>query len=271
LNTSKKLVTREVHLESAQAHLKSANSGLKKAELNRNRTVIKAPFNALVTEEYVDVGQVVGQNTQIATLVASDAFWVRASVPMDRLSWIRVPGVSGEDGSPVRVFQQIGPGLSVERMGRVVKLLGDLDPKGQMARLLVEVKDPLGPGDDPDGPKLPLLIGAHVKLEIDGPVLQNTIEIPRLALRENDRIWVKDAENKLAIRRMKIIWSGERAVYVSGPIEAGEKIVTSQISTPVEGLMLREANEKPVSSKPFTQRNDTASPSGTPAQAAQTK
>jgi membrane fusion protein (multidrug efflux system) len=257
-NASKRLVTRKVHLESAQAHLRSAESGLKKAELNRNRTVIKAPFDALVTEEYVDVGQVVGQNTQIATLVASSAFWVRTSVPMDRLSWIRVPKVSSEHGSPARVFQQIGPGLSVERAGQVVKLLGDLDPKGQMARILVEVKDPLGPGDNPNAPNVPLLIGATVKLEIDGPILENTIEIPRLALRENNRIWVKDANNKLAIRLVEIIWSGDRTIFVSGNVEPGEKIVTSQISTPVEGLMLREESENPPSPNTLTQHNGSA-------------
>ncbi len=257
-NTSKRLVTRKVYLESAQAHLKSAESGMKKAELDRNRTVIKAPFDALVTEDFVDVGQVVGQNTQIAVLVASSAFWVRASVPMDRLSWILLPGVSGKQGSPVRVFQQIGPGLSVERDGHVVKLLGELDPKGQMARILVEVKDPLGPGDDPNAPKLPLLIGANVKLEIDGPILENTIEIPRLALREGNRIWVKDAESKLAIRPVEIIWSGDFTIFVSGNIEPGEKIVTSQISIPVEGLMLREKNDNPTSTNALTQHNDAA-------------
>jgi RND family efflux transporter MFP subunit len=267
-NTSKRLVTREVHLESAQANLKSAESGLKKAELNRNRTVIKAPFNALVTEEYVDVGQVVGLNTQVATLVASDVFWVRASVPMDRLSWIRVPGVASEKGSPVRVLQQIGPGLSVEREGQVMKLLGDLDPKGQMARILVEVKDPLGPGDDPDAPKLPLLIGAHVKLEIDGPVLENTIEIPRLALRENNRIWVKDTDGKLAIRPVEIIWAGDSTVFVSGNIAPEEKIVTSQISTPVEGLRLREETDKSGPNNTLTEQSDSARPGRTRAQAA---
>lgn len=239
-NTSKKLVTREVHLESAEAHLKSARSGLRKAELNRNRTVIRAPFHALVTEEFVDVGQVVGQSTQIATLVASNPFWIRASVPMDRLSWIRIPRRPGEQGSQVRVFQQIGPGLAEQRIGHVVKLLGEIDPKGQMARILVEIKNPLDPGDDPNAPKLPLLIGANVRLEIDGPVLEDTVELPRMALREANRIWVKDDDGKLSIRAVEVIWAGDRTVYVNGPIGPGEKIITSQISTPVEGLMLRE-------------------------------
>ena len=52
-----------IGLDATDACQVSAKSGLGKARLSRKRTVVKAPFNAVVTEEFVDVGQVVGVTT----------------------------------------------------------------------------------------------------------------------------------------------------------------------------------------------------------------
>ena len=39
------------------------------------------PFNAVVQEEFVDEGQLVSPQTQLATLIGTDRFWVQVSVP----------------------------------------------------------------------------------------------------------------------------------------------------------------------------------------------
>jgi RND family efflux transporter MFP subunit len=236
----KKLALREVHLQSAEAEVKGAKSRLRQAEVNRSRTVIKAPFNALVTDEFVDVGQLVGPSTRIATLVSSDEFWVRVSIPVDRLPWIQIPDITGAEGSPVRVSQHIRPGLSVTRKGKVIKLLGELDPQGQMARLIVRIMDPLGLKSTADPTRIPLLIGAHVNVEIEGPAIEGVIEIPRRALRENSRIWIMGSDSKLSIRQIEIVWIKGEAVFVRGAVKPGEKIITNRISTPVEGLLVTE-------------------------------
>ncbi|MFP4391205.1 MAG: efflux RND transporter periplasmic adaptor subunit, partial [Desulfococcaceae bacterium] len=55
----KSLALRVPQLENARASLESAKSSLAKAQLDLERTVIRAPFNCFVREKNVDVGQFV--------------------------------------------------------------------------------------------------------------------------------------------------------------------------------------------------------------------
>ncbi len=254
----KKLALREVQVENAQASVTAAESAMAQAKLNSTRTIIGAPFDSLVTEEFVDVGQVVGPGARIATLVSSDAFWVRVSVPMDRLSWIRIPGVNGEEGSSARVVQQVGSGESVARTGRVIRLLGDLDPLGKMARLLVEVEDPLGTDDDVSG-GLPLLLGAYVSVEIEGPELVDMVALPRLTIREGNKVWVKN-DKELSIRTVDVAWTREDTVFVRGEIQAGESVITSRIGAPVEGMKIALEEEIPQPGDSDEQTRDAGAP-----------
>ncbi len=239
----RKLALREIQLENAQAAVDAAQSALDQARLMRERTVIKAPFSAVVTEEFVDRGQVVSPASRIATLVATDKFWVQVSVPVDRLSWIHIPGVNSEEGSPAEVVQQTGTDLEVKRQGRVIKLQGSLDPKGKMARLLVEVDDPLGtPGEN--GTVMPLLLGGYVNVKIQGPRVPDALALPRRALREKSRVWVMK-DKRMQIRKVEVLWSRGDTIFVRGDLRSGEPVVTSRIVTPIEGMLLYTQGDEP--------------------------
>ena len=144
------LALREPQVKTARVAVQSAESARERAQLNLSRTRVQAPFNALVMEESVDVGQLVSPQSRLATLVGTDQFWVQVSVPVEALPWIDVPAPDKKTkGSPARVIQDVGK-RRIEREGHVVRLLPDLDPSGTMARLLVAVDDPLAL-DAPDG------------------------------------------------------------------------------------------------------------------------
>ncbi len=240
----KKLALHEVQLKAAQAVLASAQSTLDQARLRRERTVIRAPFNALVTEELVDVGQVVAGASRIATLVDSDVFWVRVELPVDRIESIAFPGLRGAtQGSPVIIDQQTAHGRVVEHSGRVIRLLSDLDPRGKMARLLVEVDNPLGFGKS-NGQSIPLLLGSYVAVKIRGPRVTEIIALPRRALRESGQVWVLDSDNKLQIRHVAVVWARDQDVFVRGELQPGEQVIVSRIAAPVAGMRLRSLPDK---------------------------
>jgi len=73
---NEQLALRKPHLRHAEAQLNAAKSRLSVAKLAERRTTIRAPFNGLVLEEFVETGQFVGKQSSIATLVATDRFWV---------------------------------------------------------------------------------------------------------------------------------------------------------------------------------------------------
>ncbi len=233
------LVLRKPHLKKAVAALDSARSVLRKAKLDVERTKIRASFNAFVKEKFVDMGQPVAPGTKLVTLVGTDEFWLQISVPVARLSWISVPGDNMAEGSYVAVIQENNAEVpQIVRQGKVVRLLGDLDPVGRMARILVAVEDPFDLKTEKIIKDIPLLLGTYVKVEIQGPELENVFVIPRKAFREGEQVWLMTNEKKLAVRKVDVVWRRKDDVLVRG-LNSGEQIITSRISAPVEGMELR--------------------------------
>lgn len=234
------LALRKPQIANAQAALDSARSSLEKARLDVERARIRTFFNAFVKEKFVDLGQHVTPGTKLATLSGTDEFWVQISVPVSRLSWIAIPGVNNQvSGSRALVIQESGSpdAPRTVRQGQVIRLLGDLDPVGRMARLLVAVEDPLGLRD-PEAASVPLLLGAYVNVEIEGPTLEDVFVIPRHAFREDDQVWLMTGEKKLSVKKADVLWRRKQDVLLRG-LNPGDKIITSRIPAPVEGMELR--------------------------------
>lgn len=245
--TSEGLALRKPQLTAARAGLAAAESRLKLAKLHLERTTIYTPFNAVVTEEKAEFGQVVDRATTLATLIGTDQFWLRVSIPLARLRFVILPDAEGEGGSRVRIIQAAGDGEEMLRDGRVIRLLGDMDKRSRMARLLVEVDDPLGLKEKG---RAPLFAGSYVRVEIEGRPIERAAKIPRAALREGGRVWIMDADDKLEMRKVEVAWQTRDSVLVhafddknGAGIRDGERIVMGLISAPVPGMVLRVASE----------------------------
>lgn len=230
------LLMKQPQLSAAQALLTAEEADVKIAQLNLARTKIVSPFNAIVRAKHVDIGSQVSGQEQLAELVGTDEYWIQASLPVDRLNWIMIPRKLGEPGSKVRIFYRNGTRLT----GTVIKLMGELEAEGRMARVLVEVKDPLGL-EQAEKTHPPLLIGEYVRLEIEGRQLQNVYRIPRTALRDNASIWLVSDEDKLEIRTVETLWRDAQSVLLTGGLQPGERLIVSDLSKPVNGMPLQVA------------------------------
>ena len=224
--------------KAAEASKAAAEVALRKARLDLERTTIRAPFNAIVESEAVDLGSQVSAQARLAALVGTDVFWVEVSVPVDELQWIRVPRARGEAGSAVRVYNEAAWGTDVSRAGVVVRLASALEEEGRMARLLVAVDDPLGLRD-PSGRIPPLLIGSYVRVEIEGNELNGVVPVEREHLHDGDHVWVMGADGGLGIRTVEIAYRGRNRVLVSRGLETGDRMVTSDLPAPVQDMPLR--------------------------------
>jgi RND family efflux transporter MFP subunit len=239
LNTGKpadpadvELALRKPHLAKAKSDLAAAQAELEQAKLNLSRTDILAPFNAVVREKYVEIGSQISTQDALADLVGTDEYWIRVSIPVDRLRWLRVPVSRSDTGSPVTVHYR-----GHQRPGRVIRLLGDLEPQGRMARILVSVEDPLGRRNpQPDRPAL--LIGEYVRVEISGTRLTDIYRIPRSALRDNSTIWLVGPDDTLQIKPVDTIWREKNVVLIENHINPGDRLVVSDLAAPVAGMRI---------------------------------
>lgn len=233
------LMLRRPQLENLQAALEAARARLEQARVNLARTEIAAPFNAVVQARGANLGARVGESTPLGTLIGTDEYWVEVSVPVSQLRWISIPHGGGpEGGSPVRLYDEAAWGPGVYRIGRVIRLAAALEESGRMARLLVRVEDPLSLRKENAGaPRL--LIGSYVRGIIEGKTVPAAAAIEREFLRDGDRVWVLDAENRLDIRPVEIAYRGPDRVLVTGGLAAGERLIVSDLPAPVAAMPLR--------------------------------
>ncbi len=235
---SEHLALRRPHLEEKEAVVRAANSSLEKARLDLERTRIASPFNAIVLEENAEIGELVSEQSTIARLAATDLFVVKMNIPYEKLRWINFG--RGDSVFSAVITQQIGDGMSIEREAFVMRLLGDLDSRGRLARLLIGVEDPLGL----ESGKPPLLLNSYVHVEVKGEKIEDAFVIPRSALKAGSTVWIMTEEDTLNIRPVKVLYRQLDEVIVENNLQTGEKLITSNISTPIQGMSLRSVTDE---------------------------
>ena len=232
------LLLRQPQLDAAKAAIDNARAVVEEAQLHLRRTEILAPFNAAVQTRNADLGAYVTPGATLATLVDTDAYWVEVSIPVDELRWIDLEEKTGGAGSLARVYDETAWGEDVFRAGRVAGLMTDIEAQGRMARLLVEVKDPLHLGVE-DGARYPLILGAFLRAKIEGKEIQHVMRVQRTALHDGNHVWIMTPEQTLDVREVRSVWSGDEEVYVADGINDGELLITSALAAPVQGMLLR--------------------------------
>ncbi|MDH5675018.1 MAG: efflux RND transporter periplasmic adaptor subunit [Myxococcales bacterium] len=232
------LALRGPQLDSSRAELKSAETALERARIERRRTAVIAPFNAIVDSRLVEVGAQVTPSSLLGRLVGTDSYWVEVSLPVDQLRLIDVPSHADDEGSPVRVCHDKVWGQGNCREGRVMRLASGLEEQGRMARLLVTVDDPLSLEEE--NAHVPaMILGSYVRVEIEGARQMRVAEVDRALLRNGDSVWVLSDKGTLEIVPVSVAFRNSEKVYVVDGLEGGEKLITSMITGAVSGMPLR--------------------------------
>ena len=239
------LMLRQPQLKSAEASLAAARAALEDARLDLGRTRVRAPFNSVLADKMADVGSQVGTSSSLGTLIGTDEFWVEVSVPVDQLRWIRIPSRAGETGAAVKVYNEAAWGKGVHRTGEVIRLRPEVEEQGRMARILISVEDPLALQVRHAG--LPrMILSTYVRVEIEGATLSQVATVSRSALRDGNCVYLMGADGGLEIRPVEVVFRAGDAVYARG-LAAGERLVTTDLSAPVQGMPLRLSGTAPES------------------------
>ncbi|MFA5624859.1 MAG: efflux RND transporter periplasmic adaptor subunit [Bradymonadales bacterium] len=232
------LVKREPQLQEALANIEAAKNSVSLAQRQVERSAVKAPFDAIIEKNNVNVGDIVGTQTALASLAATDAYWVRVSVYPSQLDWLGIPKVNAEVGSEAEIIYEIGE-KTVKRRGQIHSLMGSVDKLGRMLQILIQVEDPLG-----EPKEYPLLIGSFVRVQLKAIKAVKAIALPRALIREGNKVHVCNNENRLEIRDIEIVYKNKDFAYVTSGIESGEKIVSTLMTAPVDGRKLRIVGEE---------------------------
>ena len=233
------LIVYEPQLEDAKANRAAAIAALKQAELNLQRTRVVAPFNCLVRSEEVGLGKYVRSGNNVAMIASVDAAEIVVPLPLDDLQWINTPSQNpGNKGSLTTVSLKVGD-KDYKWQGKVVRSLGEVDPRSRMARLVVRVDDPYGLDDGNTENRMNLELGMFVEVLFAGEVLTDVIELPRTALRENSSVWVMDNDQKLRVKHVEIARMEKQSALISAGLQEGDMVILTALAGGVDGMKLR--------------------------------
>jgi len=267
------LALRGPQLASARADVDSAQSQLDQAQLDLDRTQVTAPFAGMVTAREASVGDVVSTADTLATLAATDNYWVDVSMPVDQLRWLHAPS-SNKLGSAARIYYPDAWGDKAYLKARVLRLQGQLEADGRLARVLLTVPHPLdgkvdGQADNPtrhdNTNSHQLLLGAYVEARLSANMPPASVMIDSAYLRENDTVWLMGANHTLDIRSVQVAYRDNTRAVIDQGLTPGDEVITSDLSAPIQGMPIRVAantrTPDPAATQGKTDSADAADPS----------
>lgn len=237
------LVVYEPQLEEAKANVRSARASLEQARVNLERTRVRAPFDSRVSSESIDLGRYVRPGNPVAVLSGTGRAEIVVPLALEEMGFLKIPGERGaETGSRATVRLEVN-GETHTWEGRIVRSLGEMDPRGRMARVVVALEDPYQLQTAESG-RPDLAMGLFVDLVLHGSTIPDVVRIPRRALREKTTVWLVDEQGELAVRPVKIARREKDNLFISEGLEGGERIVLTNISGAADGMKLRIAEAK---------------------------
>jgi multidrug efflux pump subunit AcrA (membrane-fusion protein) len=231
---------------------------LEKAQLDLDRTTIRAPITGMIVEDKVEQDSFVSKGTPLVTIEDTSAAEVRTSLEMDDVAriWGR-PRADGDAGSatldaPAEVIFRIGDsayawaGVMSRQEGR------GLDEKTRTLPCRVLVKDPRAVQalDRYGAPlsRLPataprsLLRGMFVQVHVHVDSPEELVSLPVEAQRPSGDIWVMREGHLVVLRPRAVQAIDGRLVFeaATAGLLPGDRIVISQIANPRQGMAIAE-------------------------------
>jgi RND family efflux transporter MFP subunit len=222
------LVLHGPQLKQAEANLSSARARLESAELNLERTSLRAPFDCRIRSGMADLGQFVSPGQPVARIYSTDLVEIDVRLPLTELQWLEIPGSK----ATVKVAGMNGAAWE----GYVHRSVGVIDSIGRLASAVIRIDNPF---ESSETHAAALNIGTFVNIVIEGRMIENSILLPRSALRSDSVVWLVTDDSTLDIRKVNIARSSRDQVFVKQGVREGEQVVLTSLVGAAQGTKLR--------------------------------
>lgn len=233
---AKDLYLRKPQLEQAEAQLLAAQADLDTARDNLDRTVIRAPYDAIIRAKHSELGQFVGGGSQLADIFSVEAAEIRLPIPQSRLEYLALPAI-GEQAreADIDLYTDVG-GVVKHWPARLVRTEGVFDERSRALYAVARVEDPYALDDST---REPLRIGTFVNANIQGRQLQDLVPLPRYVLRAGDLVWVVDEQQVLRNREVTLLRTGGDTIFVTNGLNDGDLVSLTTLDSSFDGSKVR--------------------------------
>ncbi|OIQ25892.1 efflux RND transporter periplasmic adaptor subunit [uncultured Vibrio sp.] len=219
-----KLGLREPQVKRELANVKFSQAAVKRAARNVQRTVIKAPFDGLVSERHASLGEYLTVGAPIADIYDTQQAQVSLPIVNNDLAYLPIEDEVSLFGTlKVRYAgQEFDYPAVISRSERVI------DRNSRMFNLIAEIDDPYCLASETC--ELPSLkFGSYVTAMINANTVDDIVALPRNLVR-NGEAFVVNAQDKLEPREVNIIRQDEEFAYIQSSFTTGERISLTPIS-----------------------------------------
>ena len=244
--TAPLLGLRRPQLAREKANVLSAEAELESAKRNLKRTTVVAPYNAIVAQRNIDIGQLIAVNSSLGEIMATDIAEIRLPVSIDdfyRLNTDNFQANTSPSANRVTLSARMGEHIR-EWQGFIVRDEGVINGNNRLLYLVAHVDDPYAlelasKYDQNTRRASPLRFGSFLQAQIQGPTVENVAKIPRSSLVRNEHIFVVNSQSQLVKTPVLIIGEEPAYVYVRGSLNSGDQVLNTQVLQALPGMQVQ--------------------------------
>ena len=228
------LMLKKPQLKQAEALLEVAKAQVSSAEKKLNKTEIVAPYAGRIQNVNIDLGTTIIPGQPVGAMYTSSEIEITLAIKDNDLQFLSIPMDGRKLDSSEQALVEIESfykGKIQSWQGKLERVDGVIDPITRMINLIAVFEN-----DFIETNQSNLPIGLFVEAKIDGIKLNDVFQIPVTAISENNVVYIVDSNNELELRELSILKKYSDFVIVKEGIRAGERIVTSKLSTASNGI-----------------------------------
>jgi multidrug efflux system membrane fusion protein len=221
------LFLREPQINSAYAAVKSAEAQLVSANTNLASTIGKAPYDALVVERNIGLGQYVTEGTSIAVLYNVNK--AEVVVPMAKFDSQFLPDTMADRTAKITL-----PNSTLAIDGQLSRQLKLTDSLTRTNSVIVTINDLY---QHKQG-GMSFQFGDYVQVEFAGKAIEDVYKIPE-SLVSNNQIWIVNEKNVFERREVSVLRNENGFALINGGFKPLDKLATSLPEYPYIGMPVK--------------------------------
>lgn len=209
----------------AEQRLANSQAEAEQVANDLQRTRVLPPFDGVVSDVSVELGQFVRSGEPLFRLTDLQAVEIPVALPMDE--FLRLQELQ-KDGTKPAVHLRASDETPVTWEGDLVRVSPEADSGSRTVKVFIEVINTADSGV--------LLPGTFVTAAIDGPVTRDSILIPRESI-VSGAVYVVSEDGTVVRRPVEIKRALQSMALVEG-VKAGDRIVVTNLDLLTEGRLV---------------------------------
>lgn len=210
------LFMRKPQLAAAKAQLELAKARVSRAQLDLDRTKIKAPFAGRLQKKYADQGQIIAPNTLLADIYSQHTMQVRLPLTEQQVALIDLPLQKNTTRSTQVQLTANVAGDELIWQGKLARADAFVDKDSRYFYAWVDIETDLS---------TPALPGLFVQAQIQGKSIPKVAKLPRSALVNRNKIVAVDGEHSTIWHTVSVLYKNAEHIWIQGPFSNGDKIL----------------------------------------------